>query len=100
MAYNLRFDGCTFKGELISPPVAPTLSPGTHQEFIFSSVDDGTLVSGNCTYHILELNHPVEFQWYVNSETGHEFYGITHNPVYFHTLVAVHEKTHYFIFDT
>lgn len=96
-AYYLRFEGCTIEGDIISPPVNPLLGPGKHQEFMFSGKG---LVSGNCTYNIPVLNQFVEFQWFYNSDSGHEYYGITYNPNYYNAFVMIGKNcTHYFIFD-
>lgn len=96
-AYYLQFYGCTIKGDIISPPVNPLLGPGKHQEFVFSG---DSLVSGNCTYYISALDQFVDFQWFYNSDSGHEYYGITYNPNYYNAFLMIREnRTHYFIFD-
>lgn len=88
--------GCSITGDIISPPPLPILEPFTYQQF---TVTGYPIASGNCTYDIVELNTPVDFQWFYDSNSGHEYYGITHCLLYT-SMVVVQNITQYYVLDS
>ena len=96
IAYNLRFIGCNIKGDIISPLPLPMLEPMTYQQFTMTGYPT---VSGNCTYNIAEINSYVDFQWFYDSDSGQEYYGITHCVLYT-SMVVVQNITQYFVMDS